>query len=215
MPKPPPPSLPRTTTAAAATFDPWNSSSTGHQRPDHRPGTAWRDSRTRKVNSQFRGGEARIRGAWGSGTERHGSDKEARRVIGRRGASVVDMLKKPGLMKNMEESLGGDEKKKEKEKEKKQEKSREGDEIDVFAGSRKPRDEDGDARRRERGIFYGTVIYVNGSTYPLISDHKLKHLGPGESPSRKTVIRGALLECQDCRDGAGQCIRVVEFEGMT
>lgn len=28
----------------------------------------------------------------------------------------------------------------------------------------------------KRGIFEGLVIYVNGSTYPLISDHKLKRL---------------------------------------
>jgi len=27
-----------------------------------------------------------------------------------------------------------------------------------------------------RGIFDGLVIYVNGSTHPLISDHKLKHV---------------------------------------
>jgi hypothetical protein len=29
---------------------------------------------------------------------------------------------------------------------------------------------------RPRGIFDGLVIYINGSTYPLISDHKLKHV---------------------------------------
>lgn len=29
---------------------------------------------------------------------------------------------------------------------------------------------------RKRGIFDGLVIYINGSTYPLISDHKLKQL---------------------------------------
>jgi hypothetical protein len=29
---------------------------------------------------------------------------------------------------------------------------------------------------QKRGIFDGLVIYINGSTYPLISDHKLKHL---------------------------------------
>ena len=28
----------------------------------------------------------------------------------------------------------------------------------------------------ERGVFDGLVIYINGSTYPLISDHKLKQL---------------------------------------
>lgn len=29
---------------------------------------------------------------------------------------------------------------------------------------------------RQKGIFDGLVIYVNGSTHPLISDHKLKHV---------------------------------------
>ena len=29
---------------------------------------------------------------------------------------------------------------------------------------------------RKRGIFDGLVIYINGSTHPFISDHKLKHL---------------------------------------
>lgn len=28
----------------------------------------------------------------------------------------------------------------------------------------------------ERGIFDGLVIYINGSTHPLISDHKLKRI---------------------------------------
>ena len=28
----------------------------------------------------------------------------------------------------------------------------------------------------EKGIFDGLVVYINGSTHPLISDHKLKHL---------------------------------------
>jgi len=27
-----------------------------------------------------------------------------------------------------------------------------------------------------KGIFDGLVIYINGSTYPLVSDHKLKHI---------------------------------------
>ncbi len=29
---------------------------------------------------------------------------------------------------------------------------------------------------RTRGIFDGLVVYINGSTHPLVSDHKLKHL---------------------------------------
>jgi len=29
---------------------------------------------------------------------------------------------------------------------------------------------------RKKGIFDGLVVYINGSTYPSISDHKLKHV---------------------------------------
>jgi len=29
---------------------------------------------------------------------------------------------------------------------------------------------------RKKGVFDGLVIYINGSTHPLISDHKLKHI---------------------------------------
>jgi hypothetical protein len=29
---------------------------------------------------------------------------------------------------------------------------------------------------RQTGLFDGLVIYINGSTHPLISDHKLKHV---------------------------------------
>ncbi|KAG0651897.1 hypothetical protein D0Z07_1112 [Hyphodiscus hymeniophilus] len=31
-------------------------------------------------------------------------------------------------------------------------------------------------RDRQKKVFDGLVIYINGSTYPLIGDHKLKHL---------------------------------------
>ncbi|KAK7750896.1 hypothetical protein SLS62_007159 [Diatrype stigma] len=44
------------------------------------------------------------------------------------------------------------------------------------SGSGSNHDDDGSKRRRTRGIFDGVVVYVNGSTHPLVSDHKLKHL---------------------------------------
>src|SRR4051794_40929905 len=31
-------------------------------------------------------------------------------------------------------------------------------------------------QNRQKGVFDGLVIFINGSTYPMISDHKLKHL---------------------------------------
>ena len=37
-------------------------------------------------------------------------------------------------------------------------------------------DEEKASQAQERKIFDGLVIYVNGSTHPLVSDHKLKHL---------------------------------------
>lgn len=60
----PPPSKPAVPKAAeprfGSSFDPWNSSSTGHQRAENRLGasTGWRDSRNAKLASQFRGGAA-------------------------------------------------------------------------------------------------------------------------------------------------------------
>jgi hypothetical protein len=33
-----------------------------------------------------------------------------------------------------------------------------------------------DKLNRKKGVFDGLVIYINGSTHPLISDHKLKHI---------------------------------------
>jgi hypothetical protein len=40
----------------------------------------------------------------------------------------------------------------------------------------KAADEDEVKTEEQRGIFSGCVVYVNGSTYPLVSDHKLKHI---------------------------------------
>lgn len=39
-----------------------------------------------------------------------------------------------------------------------------------------PQEEEAKAERREKPIFAGLTIYLNGSTAPMISDHKLKHL---------------------------------------
>lgn len=76
--------------------------------------------------------------------------------------SVMDMLVQPG---RMQESLGGID-----------------DEVDGLAaegvqGEKSKKDDDErEVNGTKRGIFSGVVIYVNGSTFPLVSDHKLKHL---------------------------------------
>jgi hypothetical protein len=69
--------------AAPATrtlFDPWNSSSTGHQRAESRltGSTSWRVSRNRKLGEQFKsginGGSKRVADTVGAGSEDFGKD---------------------------------------------------------------------------------------------------------------------------------------------
>lgn len=146
-------------------FDPWNSSSSGHQRADNTPGTGWRDSRTSKLNSQFNaggtGGE-RLSDTYGNGSEDWDESHQARipkSVRERAGRSVLDMLGKPGTMK---ESLRPP-----------RDQSPTATKEEVYMEARRETDE---AKEASKGIFDGVVVYVNGSTYPLISDHKLKHI---------------------------------------
>ncbi|KAF4990777.1 hypothetical protein FGRMN_8266 [Fusarium graminum] len=150
----------------AASFDPWNSSSTGHQRPESRPGTGWRESRNRKLNSQFRGGSSggkRLSDTWGAGAEDYDEKRKMlipKAVRERAQRSVRDMLVQPGKMR---ESLGEND-------------ETQGKSDQAFMESRQAGDEARAAETSSRGIFDGAVIYVNGSTFPLISDLKLKQL---------------------------------------
>ncbi|CAM1500724.1 Fc.00g098860.m01.CDS01 [Cosmosporella sp. VM-42] len=174
MPPPPKDSVPKAAAPLhAAGFDPWNSSSTGHQRPENRPGTGWRESRNKKLNSQFRAGESggqRMSDTWGAGSEDWDEKHKTlipKNVRERATGSVMDMLVKP---EKMQESLGT---------------ARGGNAGEEDGGltreelemeERKKEDEKREADKGLRGIFDGVVVYVNGSTYPLVSDLKLKQL---------------------------------------
>ncbi|KAG5917402.1 hypothetical protein E4U53_004200 [Claviceps sorghi] len=115
-------------------FDPWNSSSTGHQRAETRPGPGWREARRGKLHAQFGGPRA--------------ADAET----GSASRTVVELLRRPGLM-------------------------REGRVPTRPLPERDERDTPRDAADAPpRPIFAGTSIYVNGSTAPLVSDHRLKHI---------------------------------------
>lgn len=169
----PPPNFPLSKAAAplhGASFDPWNSSSTGHQRPENRPGTGWRESRNRKLNSQFRGGLSggeRLSDTWGAGSEDYDEKHKVlipKVVRERAQRSIRDMLVQPGKMRESLEATGevknGDTK---------------------HAAEQKRTHDHGQeqhdtTKSNRRGVFDGVVVYVNGSTFPLISDHKLKHL---------------------------------------
>ncbi|KAK3373483.1 hypothetical protein B0T24DRAFT_263991 [Lasiosphaeria ovina] len=178
-------------------FDPWNSGSTGHQRAESRGPMGWRESRNVKLQSQFRGGDSggqRLSDTVGPGTEHF---DERHRVLvppelrARAANSVADMLRKPGTMAKLRQSSSS-----------LSSSSAAGQGQDkaaaagtaVSAGAtaeQQPRGEEemedqhaegqgngeaGTAAVRQRAIFDGLVIYINGSTHPLISDHKLKRL---------------------------------------
>ncbi|KAI0509419.1 BRCA1 C terminus domain-containing protein [Xylaria bambusicola] len=196
-----PPSKPPVPRAAepiyGQSFDPWNSSSTGHQRAENRLGgsTGWRDSRNRKLMSQFTGGAGggkRVSDTVGEGSQDW--DPKAKALItpemrSRAQSSVFDMLANPGSMKPSSYSSGsapappslmtsnsasfsnfGESASK---------KPGPSDSMTAEERLMLQRKEEDDAReqaKQPRGIFDGVVVYLNGSTHPLISDHKLKHV---------------------------------------
>ncbi|KAH8685732.1 hypothetical protein BGZ60DRAFT_395932 [Tricladium varicosporioides] len=137
-----------------AYFDAWNSSSTGHQRAENclSGSTGWRRSRNSKLLYQFKSGGTggkRISDTVGAGSEFWDEKAKAlipKEVRERAKVSVGDMLVGKGNM------LLGEE--------------------DKLIPKRKKEDD----LKNKSLIFDGLVIYINGSTYPLISDHKLKHL---------------------------------------
>ncbi|KAH9223657.1 hypothetical protein DL95DRAFT_283939 [Leptodontidium sp. 2 PMI_412] len=144
----------------SAYFDAWNSSSTGHQRAENALGhsTGWRQSRNMKLSHQFESGDSggkRISDQVGADSEYW--DEKAKALIPkdvreRARYSVADMVTGKGHTTLTSEERRMAQRKREDDR-KEEEKS-----------------------SRKRGVFDGLVIYVNGSTYPLISDHKLKHV---------------------------------------
>jgi hypothetical protein len=86
-------------------YDAYNATATGHQRAENRPGTGWRDSRNRKLHSQFLSGNTggkRMSDTVGAGSEDFDEKLKAvvpKAVRARAKASVVDMLVNPGMMK--------------------------------------------------------------------------------------------------------------------
>lgn len=140
-------------------FDPWNSVSTGHQRADGgEAGTMWREWRNTKLSAQYAGKEGK---KGDTGPVEGGEGKKA--------VSVADMLVRPGAMRGAMAEGG-----------------RQGEKEDGRAGTTSEeklaaKTTANEAEREQektqpRGIFDGLIIYVNGSTHPLVSDHKLKQI---------------------------------------
>ncbi|PMD27392.1 hypothetical protein NA56DRAFT_561796 [Hyaloscypha hepaticicola] len=152
----PPPAQPK----FGAHFDAWNSSSTGHQRAENRLGGSigWRQSRSSKLSYQFKSGGTggpRISDQVGAGSENW--DEKAKALIPkdvreRAKVSVQDMLTgKCKMAMTAEEKVTAQRKREDDLKEE-------------------------EKLNKKKEIFDGLVIYINGSTHPLISDHKLKYV---------------------------------------
>lgn len=190
MPPPSGPALPKAAEPKyGRNFDPWNSVALGHQRAETKGPQSWRENRTWKLQSQLAAGNtggARLSDAVGAGSEDFDEERKIlipKAVRARAANSVVDMLRKPGTMSRSGSRSMSPEKKIEGDGEGEgiEEQGRQMTAEEGLMALRKQEDNKREAAKTEAQdggskIFDGLVIYVNGSTHPLISDHKLKHI---------------------------------------
>lgn len=187
-------------------FDPWNSVALGHQRAETRGPQGWRDNRTWKLQNQLAGGHSggdRLSDRVGAGSEDYDEQRQVlipKEVRARAANSVMDMLRKPGTMNQGTSSGSGQTAGKSPEEQLSRVKQEGGNEEggSTAVGEKPPASSqlqeagDDEAPAKSKGsskIFDGLVIYVNGSTHPLISDHKLKHL-LAENGARMSIHLG-------------------------
>jgi hypothetical protein len=170
-------------------FDPWNSSSTGHQRAENRlaGSTSWRDSRNMKLNAQYHGGLAggeRVADTVGAGSKNFG--KDGRKVDGGwvKGASGLRSKDQKSLWEVVEKQGASRFGTKEGGTQESLPSAREDNPLfdpTVLPLSLQPTETRLQKKSNEepeikKQIFRNLCIYINGSTAPLISDHKLKYL---------------------------------------
>lgn len=158
------------------TFDPWNSVSLGHQRAETKGPQGWRDNRMWKLQHQLAAGNTgglRLSDTVGHGSEDFDDKNNVfipKEVRSRAMNSVMDMLQQPGTMKMSSSRSTSFAKSKP---------DVEGRTVISDGESRQgdtPEPSNSPVKNGSSKIFNGLVIYVNGSTHPLISDHKLKHV---------------------------------------
>ncbi|KAI2015174.1 hypothetical protein LOZ39_001870 [Ophidiomyces ophidiicola] len=185
-------------------FDPWNSSSTGHQRAENRSaGTAWREIRAQKLAAQRESGtdcnHTGQNGEWKWVTPTH-IEHEERRVQGKQdirsffGVRKGNSARKPASETKPAQQLAvistvG------KTKEYRTGHAYDGAGSGIEYGNDRALPEIQEPRAcwdatpteislpssthppvTNKGIFRNLTIYVNGSTFPAVSDHKLKQI---------------------------------------
>ncbi|KEQ73345.1 hypothetical protein M436DRAFT_46708 [Aureobasidium namibiae CBS 147.97] len=165
-------------------FDPWNSSSTGHQRADNSlaGSTSWRESRSLKLSNQFGGGAsggARVADSVGAGSEDFGKDGRLENGDWAKGAPGLRERGQISVVEAFRVKKGGDSSQEREEQVSSYEEKLLGEKSSPDEQAQDAR-HDEDAERattpKPPQVFAETCIYINGSTFPTISDHKLKHL---------------------------------------
>ncbi|KAL9040845.1 MAG: hypothetical protein Q9180_001662 [Flavoplaca navasiana] len=197
---PPPPQIPLAAEPRRKTFDPWNSSSTGHQRAENRlaGSMSWRASRTSKLASQFKAGASggkRLYDTVGAGSENFGKDGRKENGGWEKGAvglrekgwqDVRGLLGKSG----QDHSSGGEGSEREGKRRKLSD--------DQVPGQNTDRTTDANAAQtaptaaplpEPKKIFDGLCVFINGSTAPLVGDHRLKQL-LAENGARVSIALG-------------------------
>ncbi|CBY02033.1 hypothetical protein IAQ61_006623 [Plenodomus lingam] len=201
-------------------FDPWNSSSTGHQRAENRlsGSTSWRVSRNLKLGEQYRAGldgGKRVTDTVGAGSADFGNNGRKENGTWEHGAKGL----RPRGQKSLVEAWGASKASKAKCHEKDIASVKVQDPKSAQTDRRQDHFQDSDldlqscrgelpAQPAEKQLFTGLCFYVNGSTAPLVSDHKLKQslalYGARHSIAlgRRTVTH-VILGTSNTRGGAG------------
>ena len=174
-------------------FDPWNSSASGHQRadgPSLSHTTAWRETRTEKLGRQFTFGDCRVddngrvTGEWT--WVKDGAAAAANADAKRHGCQDI----RDFMAVTKKRKISSDERDRGVHKVKRIAASASASASGSGSGSEREREpahepvhEHQPAQQQQQQqqqhtaqTLAGTTIYINGSTMPPISDHKLKHL---------------------------------------
>ncbi|KAL8994217.1 MAG: hypothetical protein Q9169_005746 [Polycauliona sp. 2 TL-2023] len=195
---PPPPQVPPAAEPRRKIFNPWNSSSTGHQRADNRlaGSTSWRVSRTAKLASQFRAGASggkRLYDTVGAGSEHFGKDGRKENGGWEKGAAGLrekGWQDVRGLLGNSDKQDTHENTGQGKERGGKRRKLSDdqasdlpnkeslsiSDDKKADANNEPPTAPHPIPTPEPKKIFDGLCVFINGSTAPLVGDHRLKQL---------------------------------------
>ena len=189
------PPLPKAPQPTRVFFDPFNSSSRGHQYAENRlaGSTSWRDSRKYKLGHQFKdrtggGGQKHLSDLVGAGSEHFENGRKGNRdwEVGTPGLREKGCQDIRGLLgtsgKRAREDGGNDAAEKRRRTDSEPARSEDQDEQATCAADAAYVATSTTAIHTEEEtkelpqIFRGLTMYLNGSTMPLVSDHRLKHL---------------------------------------